>query len=85
MPLFLDNFLSLSWLCCLCIVFFVLFLWCFFRICCSGVCDCGFLGCKVGIDKSVSVAFTDGVCLWYGWCLCMDGSVIFLGLDCAFW
>ena len=65
--------------------FFVLFLWCFFRICCSGVYDCGFLVCKVGIDKSVFVSFTDGVCLLHRWRLCMDGSAIFLGLDCAFW
>ena len=63
-----------------CFVFVVLFsyllFWCLWL---------WFLGCKVGIDKSVFVPCTDGVCLWYGWCLCMDGSAIFLGLDCAFW
>lgn len=51
--LFMDCFLF-----CFCGAFFVFAVPVFMIV--------GFLGCKVGIDKSVFVSFTDGVCLWYG-------------------
>ena len=82
-------FLIIFCLCPGCVVYGLFFLFCFcgafFVFAVLVFVIVGFLVCKVGIDKSVSVAFTDGVCLWYGWCLCMDGSAIFFGLDCAFW
>ena len=77
--------LSLCWLYCLWIVFLFCFCGAFFVFAVLVFMIVGFLVCKVGIDKSVFVSFTDGVCLWHRWCLCMDGSAIFLGLDCAFW
>ena len=82
-------FLIIFCLCPGCVVYGLFFLFCFcgafFVFAVLVFVIVGFLVCKVGIDKSVFVPCTDGVYLWYRWCLCMDGSAIFLGLDCAFW
>ena len=51
--LFMDCFLF-----CFCGAFFVFAVLVFVIV--------GFLGCKVEIDKSVFVSFTDGVCAWMG-------------------
>ncbi len=56
-------------------VLIVLFMDCFFLFCFCGAffvfavpvfVIVGFRWCKVGIDKSVFVSFTDGVCAWMG-------------------
>ena len=82
-------FLIIFYLCAGCVVYGLFFLFCFcgafFVFAVLVFVIVGFLVCKVGIDKSVFVSFTDGVCLWHRWRLCMDGSAIFFGLDCAFW
>ena len=65
-PFFLIIFCFCPDLYCLWIVFLFCFCGAFFVFAVLVFVIVGFLVCKVGIDKSVFVSFTDGVCLWYG-------------------